>query len=77
MVLQGVPRRLAWWALRRRPEAVRGFLEGARLGIPLGVRLLMTMDDLRPGIGCRPAGGHALRMAPNFPGRVPPVLPVA
>jgi len=29
-----VPRRLAWWALRRRPEAVDTFLVDAKLGMP-------------------------------------------
>jgi glutathione S-transferase len=34
LVLQEVPRRLAWWALRRRPEAVDTFLVDAKLGMP-------------------------------------------
>jgi len=137
VVLQEVPRRLAWWTLRRAPEAVRSFLEGARTGIPpdlaastarplilasarlnratdaavrrdLGilpalldrvdeliaegviggdepnaadfqiftsVRLLMTFDDLRPDLERRPPGERALRVVPDFPGHVPPVLP--
>ena len=33
-VLQPVPRRLAWWALRRDRSTIDTFLEGARLGIP-------------------------------------------
>lgn len=36
-VLQPVPRRLSWWAVRRRPSDGRSFLEGARLGLPIGV----------------------------------------
>lgn len=36
-VLQPVPRRLAWWALKRDRSGVRGFLEGARLGLPVGL----------------------------------------
>lgn len=36
-VLQPVPRRLAWWAMRRDRSGVRGFLEGARLGLPVGL----------------------------------------
>ena len=39
------------------------------------VRLLMTLDDLRPLIESRPAGGHAMRIVPEFPGRVPPIFP--
>jgi glutathione S-transferase len=39
------------------------------------LRLLMTMDDVRPAIASRPAGELALRVVPEFPGRVPPVLP--
>ena len=35
--LQPVPRRLTWWAVRRNRPAVRGFLEGARLHVPLGL----------------------------------------
>jgi glutathione S-transferase len=34
LVLQEVPRRLAWWGLRRRPEAVGTFLVDAKLGVP-------------------------------------------
>jgi glutathione S-transferase len=34
IVLQEVPRRLAWWGLRRRPEAVGTFLVDAKLGMP-------------------------------------------
>jgi len=35
-VLQPVPRRLSWWALRRDRSAMRSFAEGARLHVPLG-----------------------------------------
>jgi glutathione S-transferase len=52
-------------------------LNAADLQIATSVRLLMTMDDLRPAIEDRPAGEHALRVAPIFPGRVSPVLPAA
>jgi glutathione S-transferase len=37
VVLQPVPRRLTWWALQRDRSGVRGFAEGARLGVPLGL----------------------------------------
>jgi glutathione S-transferase len=35
--LQGVPRRFAWWALKRDPSGVRGFLEGSKLPMPTSV----------------------------------------
>ncbi|MFL5826217.1 MAG: glutathione S-transferase N-terminal domain-containing protein [Thermoleophilaceae bacterium] len=35
--LQGVPRRLAWWSLKRDPAGVRGFLEGSKLLMPMSV----------------------------------------
>jgi len=49
----------------------------ADLQIATGLRLLMTLDDLRPAIEARPAGALALRLVPSFPGRTPPVLPTA
>jgi glutathione S-transferase len=135
-VLQPVPRRLTWWAMKRDRSGARSFLEGARLGIPVGlaartarpiiwmsarlnkaddeavrddlaalpgmldkvdewiaegvlggdetnaadfqiatsVRLLMCFDDLRPEIQGRPAGAFAMRICPEFPGRIGPVL---
>ncbi|HEX8074398.1 MAG TPA: glutathione S-transferase N-terminal domain-containing protein [Thermoleophilaceae bacterium] len=42
--------------------------------IATSVRLLMCSDDLRPKIEGRPAGDHALRIVPGFPGRIAPVL---
>jgi len=41
------------------------------------VRLLMTLDDVRPAIEGRPAGELATRIVPVFPGHVGPVLPAA
>lgn len=43
--------------------------------IATSVRLLMCFDDLRPLIESRPAGEHALRIVPEFPGRIRRVLP--
>jgi glutathione S-transferase len=34
---QQFPRTLIWWAIKRDPGSQRGFLEGAKLGLPLGV----------------------------------------
>jgi glutathione S-transferase len=42
--------------------------------IGTSIRLLMCFEDFRPSLEARPAGQHALRVAPEFPGRVPPVL---
>jgi glutathione S-transferase len=47
----------------------------ADLQIATSLRLAMTLDDVRPAIESRPAGELALRAVPEFPGRVPPVLP--
>jgi glutathione S-transferase len=135
-MLQAVPRRLAYWALKRDRSGAKSFLEGARLGMPVSlaaatarpiiwiqarvnkaddnavrgdlaalpdmldkvdgwiadgvldgeelnaadfqiatsVRLLMCFDDLRPTIERRPAGAFAMRICPDFPGRIGPVL---
>lgn len=134
--LQPVARRIAWWAIVRDRAAVRTILQGARVGLPIGVaaaiagpfvkasvryhhaddeavradlaalpglldsidgwladgtldagsptvadyqiatsvRLLMCFEELRAGIEGRPAGQHALRMVPDFPGHIGPVL---
>lgn len=37
--------------------------------------LAMTLDDLRAAIENRPAGALARRLVPDYPGRMPPVLP--
>jgi glutathione S-transferase len=39
------------------------------------LRLMMTMDDLRPAIENRPAGELAKRVVPEFPGHAPAILP--
>lgn len=59
-----------------------GVLDGeqpnaADFQIAAGLRLAMTIDDLRPAIEARPAGGLAVSLVPDFPGRTPPVLPAA
>src|SRR3954468_16793617 len=43
----------------------------ADLQIGASLRLLMTMDDLRPGLEARPSGRLALRLFPEYPGRIP------
>lgn len=49
----------------------------ADLQIGASLRLVMSLDDLRPAIAERPAGELALRAVPDFPGEVPPILPLA
>jgi glutathione S-transferase len=39
------------------------------------LRLAMSLDDLRPFIDSRPCGELARRVDPDFPGRMPQVLP--
>lgn len=41
------------------------------------LRLAMTLDDLRPAIEGRPAGELTLRLVPDYPGKIPPILPPA
>ena len=136
-IFQPVPRRLAWWGIRKDRSALRSFAEGANLHVPLGlavrtagpiiwwelrthgaseevvredlrtlptaldridgwiergtiggsepnaadfqistsVRLLMSLDDLRPLCESRPAGELAKKVVPSFPGRIRPVFP--
>lgn len=45
--------------------------------IATSLRLVMALDDLRDAIAAQPAGEMALRVVPDFPGRVPPVFPAA
>jgi glutathione S-transferase len=52
-------------------------LNAADLQIATSVRLLMTLQDLRAAIASRPAGELAMRVAPDYPGDAPPVLPSA
>jgi glutathione S-transferase len=39
------------------------------------LRLLMAFDDLRPSIEARPAGEFAMRVCPEYPGRIRACLP--
>jgi glutathione S-transferase len=136
-VLQPVPRRLSWNALKRDRSGLRSFVEGPIMGIPpsiavataapliygsarvnkatddavradlmslpalidqvddliangviggaernaadfqilCSVRLLLCFDDLRSLLDGRPAAEHAMRVVPDYPGRIPPVYP--
>lgn len=52
-------------------------LNAADFQIAPSIRLAMTMQDLRPLIEARPAGRLAVRVQPELPGDVPPILPPA
>lgn len=52
-------------------------LNAADFQIAPSLRLAMSLDDLRPAIEDRPAGELALRVVPDYAGRIPPVLPTA
>jgi glutathione S-transferase len=52
-------------------------LNAADFQIAPSIGLAMTLDDLRPAIENRPAGALARRIVPNYPGRMPAVLPPA
>jgi glutathione S-transferase len=52
-------------------------LNAADFQIAPSIRLAMTMEDLRPQIARRPAGEMAMRVAPDYPGHFPPILPQA
>ncbi len=52
-------------------------LNAGDLQVGTSVRLLMTLEDLRPHIADRPAGQLAMRVDPEYPGSAPPILPPA
>ena len=45
--------------------------------VATSLALLMSHDDLRPLIAARPAGQLAERIAPDYPGQMPPAFPPA
>ncbi len=50
-------------------------LNAADFQIATSIGLAMTLDDLRPTIENRPAGTLAKRVVPNYPGKMPAILP--
>jgi glutathione S-transferase len=135
--LQHPVRQILWWGMKKDRAPLRGYSEGAKIGMPIGLAvktaapivalsarfneasdenarealaalpslldridgwiesgvlggpepnaadfqiapslgLAMTLDDLRPYIENRPAGALARRLVPDYPGKMPPVLP--
>jgi glutathione S-transferase len=73
--LPGMLQRIDDWIA----EGVLGGPEpnAADFQISATVRMLMTLDDVRPAIESRPAGELALRVVPSYPGHAPPLLPPA
>lgn len=70
------------WLDRIDDWIARGVLGGeapnaADFQIAAGLRLAMTLEDLRPAIESRPAGALAMRLVPEYPGHAPPILPAA
>lgn len=138
-ILQPMPRRMIWWALKRDRSGLRSYSVGAKLGLPVGlavktaapfvalsarfnestdeniradlealpgvidqvdayiadgtiggpqpnladfqiatsVRLFMTFEDFGDAIAARPAGEHARRIVPDYPGLLPKTFPDA
>jgi hypothetical protein len=66
-------------------DRIDGWIEEGVLGgaepnvadyqVATSLALLMSHDDLRPMIEARPAGRLARRLAPDYPGRMPPAFP--
>jgi glutathione S-transferase len=52
-------------------------LNAADFQIATSIGLAMTLEDLRPAIENRPAGALAKRVVPDYPGKMPPILPPA
>ena len=52
-------------------------LNAADFQIAASLRLLLTLDDLRPALEGRPAAELAERVVPEFPGRTDAVLPAS
>lgn len=71
--LPGLLKRLDDWI----EEGVIGGDEpnAADFQVSASLRLAMTMADLRPHIESRPCGQLALRLMPDYPGQMPPILP--
>jgi glutathione S-transferase len=60
-VLQPLARRITWAALRRSPQAMRSYLEGARLPLPAGVAMLGAPVVLRAAVRMNGASDENVR----------------
>jgi glutathione S-transferase len=49
----------------------------ADLQVATSLALLLSLDDLKPLVAPRPAGELSRRLAPGYPGRMPPAFPDA
>jgi glutathione S-transferase len=76
------PARRAFAELPSQLDQVDGYIEAGTIGdaehpnaadlqIAATIRLLMTIDDVRPLIDGRPCAALALKLFPNWPGHVP------
>jgi glutathione S-transferase len=54
---------------------IGGAPNAADFQIATAIRLLMTLDDVRPAIDGRPIANYALRLVPDYPGYAPAALP--
>ena len=73
--LPGILDRIDGWLA----EGVIGGAEPnvADLQVATSLALLLSLDDLKPLIAPRPAGELARRLAPGYPGRMPPAFPAS
>ena len=84
---KGTARGAAWQALPGQLDRVDALLAEGTLGgeqpnvvdfqVAPSVRLMLTFDQLREHIDARPAGAHARRFVPDYPGRFRAVFPDA
>lgn len=60
-VLQPVPRRAVWWAIRTDPSSLGSFAEGARLGVPVGLAIKTAPPIIWAAARYNRASGDAVR----------------
>jgi glutathione S-transferase len=60
-VLQPMPRRLAWWAIKRERKALRSFAEGAELQVPIGLAIRAAGPIIRVEIHTHGATDETVR----------------
>jgi glutathione S-transferase len=60
-VMQPMPRRLAWWAIKRERKALRSFAEGAELHVPIGLAIRAAGPIIRFEIHTHEATDETVR----------------